>query len=118
MRYLTFWSLKMDKSSLKSLNIRRRFLRLVSRKGYIRNGVHPFVDGQLLPVPVFILLHGIKACKRADRLVHMFVCSTLRATSLAVRRTTFKTTCYNRGKSTCEVACVWHRTQTSPAAIL
>src|SRR5437016_1122384 len=79
MRYLTFRSLKMDKSSLKSSNIQSWFLHAVSRKGDVGNGFHAFMDGQSLPVSIFIGFHGIEARILADDFVHRFVCSTRQA---------------------------------------
>ena len=78
-RYLTFWALKVDKSSLKSSNIECRFPRSVSRKGKLSNRAHAFMSGQFLPVPILIGLHSIEARVAADSLVHWFVCSTGRA---------------------------------------
>jgi hypothetical protein len=59
-RYLTFWELKMDKSSFKSSNIWSLSLHLVSRKCDFDNGAHAFVDWKLLPIPILIGLHGIE----------------------------------------------------------
>src|SRR5579864_2220755 len=66
----------MDKSSLKSSNIRGRFLHLVSRKGDLHNRVHAFMRGQFLPVLVFVGLHLVEAGIFADNLVHALLCST------------------------------------------
>jgi len=64
----------MDKGSLKSSNIRGRFFHLVGGKGDFRNGVHPFMHGTTLPVPIFLGLHFVRAGKDADGLVHALHC--------------------------------------------
>jgi len=66
-RYLTFWSLKMDTSSLKSSNIRSGFLHLVSRKGDLRNRTHAYVGGKFLPISIFIIAGLSLKGKSANR---------------------------------------------------
>src|ERR1039458_2822522 len=66
----------MDKSSLKSSNIECRFPHSVSRKGKLNHHAHAFMNGQFLPVSIFVGLHVIEARVGADNLVHSFVCST------------------------------------------
>jgi hypothetical protein len=60
----------MDKSSLKSSNIRGRFFHLVGGKRDFCNGVHPFMHGTTLPVLIFLGPHFTRAGKDADGLVH------------------------------------------------
>lgn len=57
---------KPHNSSLKSCNIRGRALHRVSCKCHFRDGVHAFLHGAALPVPIFIGLHFLEAGIRAD----------------------------------------------------
>jgi len=69
-RYLTLWALKADKSSLKSSNIRSRFLQGVSSAGDFGNGAHALMDEPTLPVPIFVSPHFLVTGVYANRLVH------------------------------------------------
>ena len=60
-KYLTFRTLKMGKSSLKSLNMECRFLHLVRGKSELRNGTHALVGRQPLPVLNLVRLHGVQS---------------------------------------------------------
>jgi hypothetical protein len=76
----------MDKSSLKSSNIRDRILHLVNRKGNLGNRAHALVRGQGLPVQIFLGLEVVEAPVDSDNLVHMMVCTMKQPLSQRTKR--------------------------------
>ena len=66
----------MDKSSLNSSNILRRFLHAVGCEGDLRDREQTLVRGQGTPFAQFFGLHFFEAGVGHDRFVHRFVCST------------------------------------------
>jgi hypothetical protein len=64
---LTFWALKMDKSSLKSSNI--RFLYRVGREGDLRNRPQALMGGQRLPGLIFFHPESTEVRILADHFV-------------------------------------------------
>src|SRR5579859_4274328 len=76
MRYLTRWALKADKSSLKSSNILTHVFHRLRSPRYFGNRSHPLVNGPVLPVPVFIGLHFLKAVISPNDSVHTSIVAT------------------------------------------